>query len=102
MKGIVWGLSFKTASEKLTDIKNNYEQMGILIENEIKSNQIHRIVFINGDTWNAKSIHIGAPGSRANVVYIERGIMKDPALHSMARCCLMERPWSAYRYFGEE
>lgn len=101
MKGIVWGLTFERANKKLLDIKAKYEFMHIPIEIERQGNHIHSIVYTNGDTWKAVSVKDSARGNRANVAYIERGIAKDPKLLAIAQRCLIEFPWSAYRYYGD-
>lgn len=101
MKGIVWGLTFERANQKLLDIKAKYEFMEIPIEKEREGNHVHQIVYANGDIWKAVSVSEAARGNRANVAYIERGITEKPELLAVAQRCLMEFPWSAYRYYGD-
>lgn len=97
MKGLVFGLTFADACDKLNDIRINYALYHIPIESERKTKHEYAITFKNGDYWRAVPACENRRGCKANVAYIDHRIDEDfiPIIMN----CIAVGPWNATHYY---
>ena len=82
MRGIVWGSSFQIAKNKLKEIEEQYE----------------RLIYANGDMWQAVKAGENARGYKANISYIDRSI-PDDLIDTIIKPATISPPYTAIHYF---
>lgn len=100
MKGIVWGSTFESASQKLTQIINEYVSYHCDIDQVTKTKTSYYVTFVNGDMWRAISAKENARGARCNVSYVERNIDYD-IYRTIIEPCTSTPPFAAIKFYGE-
>jgi hypothetical protein len=100
MKGIVWGLTFERANEKLTEIVEKYLQMEYhIIEKTVAKNQVS-VVFNNGDSWQAVAARQHDKRERCNISYIDKQLEKYVSdVFIIIKQCTTAMPFNGVTYF---
>lgn len=100
MKGIVWGLTFERANEKLTEITERYLQMEYhIIEKTVAKNRIS-VVFNNGDYWQAVAARTHDKKERCNISYIDKQLEKYVSdVSIIIKHCTTAMPFNGVTYF---
>ena len=100
MKGLIWGSTIISAKEKLAEIENRYELMGIPVISKRENAHDIQIIFKNGDIWKAIQAYESARGHRVNISYVDRKI--DPEfVDVIIRHCTTALPYNSITYYGE-
>ena len=102
MKGIVWYKNRDIGFEKMKQIMEGYERMGIGIQNSdlYQSRDQITVHYTNGDIWKCAPARESMKGNRANISLIERAIDKDILLNIIRPITSMP-PYTACDFYGE-
>lgn len=98
MKGIIWYNNRSRGEEKINEIINRYDIMGIRIIKELNSKNNSFVIFENGDIWRLVDITESAKGQKCNISFIEQGIKKD-FINIIIKPCTTALPFTAYNYY---
>ena len=98
MKGIVWYKNRSCGEEKINEIINRYDLMGIGIIKKINSKNNSLIIFGNGDTWRLMAVADNVIGQKCNISLIEQSIEKD-FIDTIIKPCTIASPFTAYNYY---
>lgn len=102
MKGIVWYKNRDIGFEKMRQIMEGYEKVGIGIQNSdlYQSRDQITVHYTNGDIWKCVPARENMRGNRANISLIERTIDKDILLNVIRPTTFMP-PYAACDFYGE-
>lgn len=98
MKGIIWYNNRSRGEEKINEIINRYDIMGIRIIKELNSKNNSFVIFENGDIWRLVDATESAKGQKCNISFIEQGIKKD-FINIIIKPCTTALPFTAYNYY---
>lgn len=102
MKGIVWYKNRDIGFEKMRQIMEGYERMGIGIQNSdlYQSRDQITVHYTNGDIWKCIPATGNARGYRSNISIIERCIDKE-IFCSIILPTTISYPYKAFDFYGE-
>lgn len=98
MKGIIWYNNRNRGEEKINEIVNHYNFMGIRIIKKLNSKNNSFVIFENGDIWSLVDATESARGQRCNISFIEQSIKKD-FINIIIKPCTTALPFTAYNYY---
>ena len=99
MKGVVWYYKDKEAAiNKLLQIKDSYNKIGIEIIKSSQSSNNYSFTFDNGDYWRIIYAGDSSRGYRMNISYISKDISNDIII-SMIKHCTTAYPYTAYHFY---
>ena len=98
MRGLVWGQTFSDGRNKLEEIEQNYNHIGIKTAKKINTLNSCLIEFDNGDMWRVARYSESSIGLRANISYVD--IRIDPKfVETIIRYSTYLPPYNAIHYF---
>ena len=74
MKGIIYGKTFKSAEQKMSDVLDEYERAKIPVATLQHSHCQETVIFENGDYWLAIGASDNCRGKACNIAYIDKDI----------------------------
>lgn len=98
MKGLVWGHTFGIAIDKLHQIEENYNYIGIQSVKRRETRSDYSIEFDNGDYWRAVNAVDSKRACKANISYVDAQIDPD-FVETIIRPSTHLPPYNAIRYF---
>ena len=100
MRGIVYCSNFENGIQKLEQIIQDYEIMGITYElyNYRRGITTCSVEFTNGDYWKIVHASDSARGNCCNVAYIDRNISTE-IVETIIMPTIKAKPYQAYRYY---
>lgn len=98
MKGCIWGYTLESSIEKLKEIEERYNQIGIQSKRKVKSINNNFIEFSNGDIWKAVCCLESHRGQRVNISYVDRRI-DSLFINTIIDHCTTAMPYNAIRYY---
>ncbi len=98
MRGLVWGFTFSDGRNKLEEIEQNYNYIGIKTIRKINSKNNCLVEFDNGDMWRVARYSESSRGLRANISYVD--IRIDPEfVMTVVKHSTYLPPYNAIHYF---
>ena len=98
MRGIVWGYTFRDGVNKLKEIEENYNRIGIKSDNKRKTKNNYSIIFSNGDNWQVARYSESSRGLKANISYVDIRIDLE-FVNTIIKYSTYLPPYNAIRYF---
>ena len=98
MKGIVWYKNRSRGEDKINEIINRYNLMGIEIIKKLNSKNNSLIIFENGDIWRLIAVADNVKAQRCNISLIEQNIEKN-FINAIIKPYTTAWPFTAYNYY---
>lgn len=98
IKGIVYGATVERSLEKLKEIEEAYNNIGIETINRKASTHNVYITFANGDYWYSCRASESSRGMACNVAYIDYNIPTE-IVNTIIKPSIKSFPYRAYNYF---
>lgn len=99
MRGIVWAYITEDANQKLLEIEEDYNRLGIPTHKKVISQSIGSyIIFENNDMWRAVRASDSGRGYAANVSYIDRRISQE-IINTIIKPATKSWPYQAFRFY---
>lgn len=100
MKGIIWGNTFESACNKLTDIITDYVRVygEDIIDDVVRTKYNHYVTFTNGDVWRAVRAVESSRGIKCNISYIDINIPQD-IVHTIIKPSTKAFPYAGYNFY---
>ncbi len=99
MTGIIWYIDKEKGEERMHQLVDEYNSLGIQIErikNTATSYQIH---FQNEDYWQLAPALSSSKGLACNISLIQKGIPKE-IMGKIILPCTKSKPYRAMGYYG--
>ena len=99
MRGIVWAYITADANQKLLEIEEDYNRLGIPTHKKVMSDSIGSyIIFANDDMWRVVRASDSGRGYAANVSYIDRRISQE-IINTIIKPATKSWPYQAFRFY---
>jgi hypothetical protein len=99
MRGIVWAYVAEDANQKLLEIEEDYNRLGIPTHKKVMSQSISSyIIFENDDMWRVVRASDSGRGYAANVSYIDRRISQE-IINTIIKPATKSWPYQAFRFY---
>ena len=99
MRGIVWAYITEDANQKLLEIEEDYNRLGIPTHKKVISQSIGSyIIFENNDMWRVVRASDSGRGYAANVSYIDRRISQE-IINTIIKPATKSWPYQAFHFY---